>query len=180
MIYSFSSPRFCPALSLAVLPLGSENEGNLAKPPPWEEEPQPWHYFYYLSVVAADSPQVKGRRQTGQCCVIVTEPSSRVAGVAATTGVFENKRAWLHLCKRRRRLPGLAATDAKRTREASEERRLPRKQTALEQERVEVRLQKKGGCPPPRPTPHTPSTHTHLLCSPKTRKSPALHTGFQV
>lgn len=116
MIYSFSSPRFCPALSLPVLPLGSENKGNLAKPPPCEEELQPWHYFYYLSVVAADSPQVKGSRQTGWCCVIVTDPSSWIAGVAAETGVFENKRAWLHLCKRRRRLQRLAATDATRKR----------------------------------------------------------------
>lgn len=57
-------------------------------------------------------------------------------------------------------LPRLAASDAKRTWEASEERRLPREQTALGQEREEVRLQKKGGCPAP---PSLPTLHTSFV-----------------
>lgn len=63
-------------------------------PTRWEEELQPWHYFHYLSEVAADSPQVTGRRQTERRRVIVSGPtgaSSRVAGAAAATGVFEIK-----------------------------------------------------------------------------------------
>lgn len=80
MIYSFSSPRFCPALSLAVLPLGSENEGNLAKPPPWEEELQPGHSLLLSlgsggRLPAGEGPQTDGTML--RCCRRLVVPVSR-------------------------------------------------------------------------------------------------------
>lgn len=152
MIYSFSSLRFCPAPSLAVLPLGLENEGNLTKPPPTEEELQPWHYFYHRSAILADSLQVNGRRQT--------DSSSRVAGVAAATGVFGNKRVWLRLCKRRRRrrdswqlMRGEGGRLLKRVARRESRQR--------ERGREEVRLQKKGGRHNTNVHAHTPSLFSY-------------------
>lgn len=162
MIYSFSSPRFCPALSLAVLPLGSENEGKLGKASSLGGSAAALTLFLLALSSSGRLPAGEGAAdKAGRRCVIVTDSSSRVAGVAAAAaGVFENRRAWPRLRERRRR--SAVATDATRRRETSEESRPPRESRQRSSKRGRKWGYKRKVVAPPPSTPSPlPFLHTH-------------------